>query len=595
MTVAASTARNQYSGNGSAKVFAYTFKVFAESDLVVTVKDALGNETVKTLNVDYTVSGVGSDAGGNVTFITAPASGETVTLTGDIPYSQSLDLVSRSEFDAEVIEDALDKTTRLLQQIREVLNRTIKLPVSSSVTDMQLPNPDNGKFLGWADGELANLALQTTALSVSAYAQTLLDDANAAAARVTLGENASGSFFTRKHNFSASAAPTTANDNTQGYSVGSWWFDTTGDQVYVCADAGTGAAVWRSMSTDRGANGFKNRARNGDMRIDQRNEGTALTVNDDASFYSVDGWIGAGLAAAGVFAMQRLATVPPAGFTDYLRAIVTTADASIAASDRYRMFTVFEGRDMADLGWGAAGAKDITVSFWARSSLTGTFSGCLRNGAGARSYPFTFTISVADTWEFKSITIPGDTTGTWPTDNTRWGSLTFDLGSGSTHRGTAGAWTAGSLVGATGAVNLISTLNAYFMVTGFQVEVGSAATEFERVPFGAALARCQRYFCKSYPQTVKPGTATGSGYRGIVTTSLGYSYMPLQWPVEMAKTPTITFYNHNTGAAGTWVDGGATARSMSVTGQGSTGATAVCTTAAASSSIGGHYVADAEI
>lgn len=253
---------------------------------------------------------------------------------------------------------------------------------------------------------------------------------------------------------------------------------------------------WRALQIrNEVRDGMKNRVINGDVRIDQRNAGVALTVNGTGAFYGPDMWRAFGASADGVFTIARSTSSPPAGFTHFLRATVTTADASIGASQRYCVGTVFEGSNMFDLGFGAAGAKTVTVSFLVRSSLTGNFSGVLSNAAGTRVYPFIFAINSANTWERKSVTIEGDVSGTWPTDVNAWGSLFFDLGAGSSLRSAAGAWTAtANVIGATGAVSLIGTLSATFDITGVQLEQGGAATEFERPSVTESMQRCMRYY-----------------------------------------------------------------------------------------------------
>jgi hypothetical protein len=300
---------------------------------------------------------------------------------------------------------------------------------------------------------------------------------------------------------------------------------------------------------------FKNRLINGDMTIDQRNNGAAITVNNTNLNYSVDRWWGSGKASDGVYTMQRSASTPPAGFSNFLRVTVTTADASIAAGDTYYMGTKIEGFNVADLGFGSANAQRITISFWARSSVTGTFSGALLNGAENRSYPFTFAINAANTWEYETITIAGDTTGTWATDNSAGMVLTFDLGNGSNWRAAAGSWIAAGEYGATGAVTLISTLNATLDITGVQLEKGTVATSFDYLPFGTELFLCQRYYYKS--PFVAPGEIftvyqTNAGIVGTTT-----------FPAPMRTTPTMTygystpysgntFYQIVTGGVTTW-------------------------------------------
>jgi hypothetical protein len=270
------------------------------------------------------------------------------------------------------------------------------------------------------------------------------------------------------------------------------------------ANGGTGTTV--------GYNGFKNRIINGSMQIDQRNAGAGVTVNAEAYIFTLDRWSAFGQATDGVYTIQR-STTAPVGFVNSLLATVTTADASIGASQFYILRHGIEGLNVADLNWGTANASTVTLSFWVRSSLTGTFSGSLANASYNRAYPFTYTINSANTWEQKSITIAGDTTGTWATDNTAGINLYFDLGSGSSNKGTAGAWTGTGLIGVTGSVNLIGTSGATLNITGVQLEKGSTATSFDYRPYGTELALCQRYL-PAYNATTSgvQFVATGGGF-----------------------------------------------------------------------------------
>jgi hypothetical protein len=235
--------------------------------------------------------------------------------------------------------------------------------------------------------------------------------------------------------------------------------------------------------------GTRNRIINGDMRIDQRNGGASVTTNEALP---VDRWK-QNMSGGGVLTSNR-STVAPTGFINSLLATVSTADASIAAGDFYNLNQRIEGFNVDDFGFGTANAQTVTLSFWARSSVTGTFAGCLGNSAANRSYTFTYSISTANTWEYKTVTIPGDIGGTWLVDNGIGIRVVFDLGSGSDSQGTAGAWQSGFKSATAAAVKLISTLNANFYITGVQLEPGTVATPFERRSFGQELALCQRYF-----------------------------------------------------------------------------------------------------
>lgn len=256
------------------------------------------------------------------------------------------------------------------------------------------------------------------------------------------------------------------------------------------ASGGNTATINSMTPTADSLQGFRNRIINGDMRIDQRNAGASVSTSSGAGIYTVDRWI-AQYSATNKFTIQQSSTAPT-GFTNSVL-ITSSAATSVGSGDYYLFSQRIEGFNTADLGFGTANAKTITVSFWVRSSLTGTFGGSLTNDAQNRSYPFTYTISSANTFENKTITIAGDTSGTWATNNTIGFKLWFGLGVGSSLSGTAGAWAGTQYLSATGATSVVGTNGATFYITGVQLEVGSVATPFERRPFGTELALCQRY------------------------------------------------------------------------------------------------------
>ena len=235
--------------------------------------------------------------------------------------------------------------------------------------------------------------------------------------------------------------------------------------------------------------GFVNRIINGSMTIDQRNAGASVTPI--STQYSVDRFR-CQLSQASKYSAQQSA-VAPSGFTNSLL-FTSLSSYSVTASDFFDFRQIIEGYNIADLGWGTASAQPVTLSFWVRSSLTGTFGGALKNADVNRSYPFTYTISAANTWEYKTITAAGDTTGTWATTNGNGLSVQFGLGVGSTYSGTAGAWAAGNFISATGATSVVGTSGATFYITGVQLEKGSTATPFEFRSIGQELALAQRYY-----------------------------------------------------------------------------------------------------
>jgi hypothetical protein len=272
--------------------------------------------------------------------------------------------------------------------------------------------------------------------------------------------------------------------------------------------------------------GFKNRIINGAMVISQRNGTSATTVNGN-DIYTLDrfkGWASGG----GVFTVTQ-STTAPAGFNNSALVTVTTVDSSIAAGDNYRFAQTIEGYNIADFGFGTASASTVTLSFWVRSSITGTFGGSLYSVSGTRSYVFNYTISAANTWEQKTVTIAGDTSGTWGTTNSYGITVYFDLGSGSNYENATGSWVAAEKFRTSGNATLISTNGATFYITGVQLEKGSTATSFDYRPYGTELALCQRYY-----QPVGNG-ATG---RTASTTSIEVSG---NFVNSFRASPTLTF------------------------------------------------------
>ena len=295
------------------------------------------------------------------------------------------------------------------------------------------------------------------------------------------------------------------------------------------ANGGTG--------TTTGYYGFKNRIINGAMQIDQRNAGASVT-NTGLKIYSLDRWFIQGVSSSKFTAQQNAPSLgsvaPPAGFTNYL-GITSSAATAVGSSDYYFIGQSLEGFNTADLGWGTANASTVTLSFWVRSSLTGAFGGALRNSATNRAYPFTYTINAANTWEYETITIAGDTSGTWLNTNGVGIDLDFGLGVGSAFSGTAGSWSANNYVSATGATSVVGTNGATFYITGVQLEKGSTATSFDYRPYGTELSLCQRYY------EVLTSTPTGGSYYSIVSTYFSASNYWAFWQFKQTKrsAPTV--------------------------------------------------------
>ena len=255
---------------------------------------------------------------------------------------------------------------------------------------------------------------------------------------------------------------------------------------------------------------FRNRIINGAMGIDQRNGGAAISLTNSVG-YPVDRFIAVTATSTTVSFQQS--SIAPANFTKSLSATVTTPK-TLAAADLNRFIHRIEGFNIADLNWGTASAQPVTLSFWARASVTGTYT--VQIGSG-QSYLAAYTINTANTWEQKTITVPGSTSGTWPTDNSAGLEINFVLGAGSNWVGVAGAWGGSAIFTVSGAANWIGTNGATFYITGVQLEKGTAATSFDYRPYGTELALCQRYFFKSISESFAVQSAAYTSYCYKVT------------------------------------------------------------------------------
>jgi hypothetical protein len=298
--------------------------------------------------------------------------------------------------------------------------------------------------------------------------------------------------------------------------------------------SGTTVTFPDSSTITSGWTGFKNRIINGAMVIDQRNAGASVTPANGA--YTLDRWKATEYSTASKFSVQQNAggVTPPVGFKNYL-GVTSLSAYSVGANEIYAISQGIEGYNVADMAWGTANAKSFTLSFWVYSSLTGTFGGVFANNAEDRVYPFTYTISSANTWQQISITVAGDTSGTWLTNNQIGMWVRFGLGGGSTWSGTPNTWGTSGAYTATGATSVVAVNGATWYITGVQLEKGSTASSFEYRAYGQELALCQRY-CWVYRQG-------GSG--GLLTFASAYATTAIQGgrplPVTMRSTPTLSF------------------------------------------------------
>jgi hypothetical protein len=372
-------------------------------------------------------------------------------------------------------------------------------------------------------------------------------------------------------------------------STGNGGLITTGDDsgvLNIQTNETTAATIDASqnVSFTNGVNlpntfGFKNRVINGNMVIDQRNNGSSV-AGATGTIYPVDRFlIGVFGSGTGRMSGQRSTTVPSGSqFTNSVVATVTTADASPSSEYGYCMRHQIEGYNVADLRFGTSSASSITLSFWVRSSITGTYAVCFQNADVTRQYTATYTINSANTFEFKTITITGDTSGTWTTDNTMGLSALWCLGGGSNRQAPSiGAWSAGQAGGntitdASGCVDFIGTSGATFYITGVQLEKGTQATSFDFRSIGTELALCQRYYYVMASFYIE-GYANAGNMRAV--------NIPVNFPVTMRATPTRTVIT-----AGSYTN--VRGSSSSYAGLGINGLTATFASASAESAAAGY-------
>jgi hypothetical protein len=325
------------------------------------------------------------------------------------------------------------------------------------------------------------------------------------------------------------------------------------------ASGGNTATINSMTPTADSLQGFRNRIINGDMRIDQRNAGASVT-NIAGYVYCIDRWVLGASQASKFTAQQNAGSVtPPAGFSNYLGATSSSAY-TVGTSEQFWIIQRIEGFNTADLAWGTANAQTVTLSFWVRSSLTGTFGGSIYNSDANYSYPFSYSIASANTWTKISLTITGPTAGTWVGSTNGIGiQINFSLGAGATSSGTAGAWSSNFYASSTGATSVVGTSGATFYITGVQLEVGSVATPFERRDYGRELIMCQRYYYVSSTDNGGGAQFVGAPISGALSIAVGQG----RFPVSMRAAPTVALPS-GAGQSGLVADSNCTASQIGV-------------------------------
>ena len=305
-----------------------------------------------------------------------------------------------------------------------------------------------------------------------------------------------------------------------------------------------------------------NRVINGDMRIDQRNNGALVTVGG----YTIDRWAIA-TTPAGKFSAQRGGSTAN-GFP-YALNFTSSSAYSPAVGDSFFAAQTIEADMVSDFAWGTAGAQPVTLSFWVNVSVAGTYGGAIVNAPAppTRCYPFSFPAFVG--WTKVVIVIPGDTAGAWVTSGNLAGVvLKFDLGSGSTFRGPAGAWANGNYNGAIGTAGIVTTNGAVLQITGVKLEIGSVATPFNRQSLAKSMADCQRYF-----QNVGLITVGGAA------TVAGAAFWAGSVIYQMRAAPTVAFsatsYSNGSGLTASTLSSSSFSVSWTIIAAGSSWATFV--------------------
>ena len=295
--------------------------------------------------------------------------------------------------------------------------------------------------------------------------------------------------------------------------------------------------------------GMRNRIINGAMMIDQRNAGTL--INPAVTSYTVDRWsYYQSQTSKGTIGQNAGSITPPPGFTNYL-GFTSTSSYSLTATDQFLLSQPIEGYNTADLAWGTSNAKTVALSFWVYSSLTGTFGGSIQNSAQTRCYPFSYSVASANTWAYITVVIPGDTTGTWLTNNGAGMRVWFSFGTGSTYSGTAGAWSGSSyLTSVPGAVSVVGTNGATFYITGVQLEKGATATPFENRLYGTELALCQRYYEAISVPVSMPSVAIAYSTNQVAVWAWQFQVTKRASPTVTGSTSSRLVFPSNIGGSG---------------------------------------------
>ena len=500
MSLTSSANTVQYIGDAITTVFSYPYLVYNIEHIKVYIDDVL-------TSTGYTVSSIppeGSTA--TVTFAAAPAVAAKVTIKREVPITQLSTYATGGAFPAKTVEKNLDLATMAIQQIKEGLDRSIQLSVSSSLPASLFPSvsdPANyGKGLKIKDDgtgfDLYNI--ETSAVTIPLTTKGDLYTYSSAAARLPVG--------------------------------------TDGQVLTASSTAGTGL-TWAAVSLP-----VPNSLINGNFDVWQR--GTSFPSASLSRYYP-DRWIYSAN-STGFTTVARSLDVPTVAQAGMLinyscRILVTTLDNTIGTTEFSEFLQKMEG-----FNWRQLAQRALTVSFWVKSSKTGIHGFSLSNDAVTRSFVAGYVVNAADTWEYKTINIPpSPVDGTWNYTDGGGVNVIFTLMSGSTYVGTPNIWQTGNFLTVPGQVNFMDAVANQFLITNVKLEVGNLATPYTFEPFELTLARCKRYYEKSFPYNVAPAqfaSNVGSASMQIqgVPGSVGTSFYA-KFTTDKRAVPTIVTYN----------------------------------------------------
>lgn len=517
MSFTSETSKRTYLANGSQTVFAYDFLIYSSSHLAVYIDGVLQV-------TGFTTDGVGIATGGNVTFSVAPTTGKIITLNLEVPFTQELDYQTASKFPATSHEKGLDLITMLAKRLNEVDSRALKFPLGGDTDETaELPNHTAraSKYLAFnGDGNPVATSGTTSNIIVSTFAETFLDDVSSAATRTTLGFPA----IAAKGDLIVGSAPNTLTGLTAGA--------TTGHVLAINPATLSGLDyVHRSMP---------NPIINGNAEIWQRGTSALPSFGTDRFGFIYNGggsWVGN--------RSTNVPTLAQAGvlFNYSLELDIVAADASLVATDQYYVFHKIEGYN-----WRHFAQRLFTLSFWVMSAKTGIHSVGFRNAGSDRTYVAEYTVSTADTWEFKTITVPASpAAGTWNYTDGIGLQIFFNVASGSNFTTSSlNTWNSNALYASVNQVNVMDSTTNFFRLTGIKMELGSVVTPIQFAPFETELARAMRYYQKSYPYVVTPGQGVVSnGESAAIAGKAGATqeFLHIPLPVRMRNSPTVTLYN----------------------------------------------------